>query len=112
MAKAVFKRVVVTSPYYKVSGERKQHTKATRNQFGMMTGRRLVPVAQSDRTGYIVMKKPFDVNKDGDTKDKVDLQRGQIIGRTSSPGNKPARVTIMRHMSGNSVVRTHNRNLR
>jgi hypothetical protein len=106
MAKTVLRRVSVPGSYFKVSREKK-HTRYVA-PFGIMQGRRVVPKAQSDKTGVVRIVKPYDVNRDGDTKDKVDLQKGQIIGRTSGSA-KPQRVQILRHWSGGKVVRTHSR---
>lgn len=111
MARARLARVVIPSSNYQVSRERRKHTRFLMNrQSGQMVGRTVVPVNRSDRTGVIRMKRPYDVNRDGDTNDKMDLQKGQIIGRVSRGSYaKPKRVTILRHWNKGRIVRTHNR---
>lgn len=112
MKKIQFRRVVVTAPNYKVSQEKTGHTRFVQVAgTGQMRGRRIVPANSSDRLGVLRMTRDFDVNKDGDTNDKVDLHRGQIIGRQKGAA-KPQRVTIRRHWAGSNVVKTHTRRIR
>lgn len=112
--KIIFKPVTIPRSKFVVSfRESQKHTRHIMTPQGFMAGRRIVPTNRSDRTGFIRVKTPIDVNKDGDTNDRVDLQKGQIIGRVPAGfRTKPQKITVMRHWSNGRVVKTHNRRIR
>lgn len=111
MAKITFRRITVPRSKVAVSFREKQgHTRHIMTPAGLMAGRRIVPSNRSDRTGFLRVKSPIDVNKDGDTNDRVDLQKGEIIGRVpAGTKSKPKKITVLRHWSGGKVIRTHHR---
>jgi hypothetical protein len=113
MARAKFVRVTIPRNKVIVSKEKMKPTRHIMTARGFMAGRRNVPAVQSDKTGFIRVKSPIDVNKDGDTNDKVDIQKGQIIGRLPRGiSKKPKRITINRHWSNGRIVKTHSRKIR
>jgi len=103
-----FVPVSIPSSKYQVKLERVKPTWYVRDSQGLMRGRRNSTPKFTDKLYVRRLTSPVDVNKDGDTKDKIDLQKGEVIGRSSSPG-KPSGLVIRRHWSGGKIVKTHRR---
>lgn len=102
--------VIVPKSYYSIKPERVKTTRFIQKPMGLMGGRALVPVKQSDNTNVIRMTKPYDVNHDGRLT-KRDLFGGQIIGRSSSR-RKPRQMVIKRFYKKKGAVRMHRRKFR
>lgn len=91
------KTVAVPRTYTTISPEKVKRTVYIQRPGGLMGGRRVVPLAQSDRTRVIRMKRDFDVNKDGRIDSKNDLKKGEVIGRAPTSGPVQSPVRVVRH---------------
>ena len=110
------RRILVPRKIVRLQLEKRPTRAVQIRRTGILAGRtdpKFIKLKRGD-TRIMRLAKPYDVNKDG-RMTKVDLKRGQIIGRTSEKSleSLPKRIPIQRHYRKNrnklTSVRRHNR---
>ena len=107
------KVVKISGRYYEIFPESRRLTKHIKDKQGRFKGRRS-GVGESDKTKYIRIVAPLDVNKDN----IVDLTPGQIIGRIGprnryyrgpEPSSMYFRVKLSNPQAAKAMMKTQSR---